>query len=110
MPGLAWILNKVVLLATSVLIGAFYPHWLTDYALIWQGPEVSSHAVATSLGSSRRFPPQTRRAPPALTLRVALVQLTTRPCTMRRTSTSQPCRLSPVAPSSPRQSASCSIP
>ncbi|GAA5831404.1 hypothetical protein JCM3766R1_001738 [Sporobolomyces carnicolor] len=49
MPGLAWILNKVVLLATSVLIGAFYPHWLTDYALIWQGPEVSSHAVATSL-------------------------------------------------------------
>ncbi|GAA5869521.1 hypothetical protein JCM16303_000498 [Sporobolomyces ruberrimus] len=49
MPNLAWCLNKVILLATSILIGAFFPHWVTDYALIWQGPEVSSHSVATSL-------------------------------------------------------------
>ncbi|GAA5934172.1 Shr3p [Sporobolomyces koalae] len=49
MPGLGWILNKVILVATSVLIGAFFPHWVTDYALIWQGPQVSSEAVATSL-------------------------------------------------------------
>ena len=50
MTGLAWMLNKVILLSTSILIGAFFPHWVTDYALIWQGPEVSPHAVATSLG------------------------------------------------------------
>jgi len=49
MPGIAWCCNKVVLVSTSLLIGSFFPHWITDYALIWQGPEVSSHAVATSL-------------------------------------------------------------
>ncbi|GAA5913246.1 Shr3p [Sporobolomyces salmoneus] len=49
MPGLAWILNKIILVSTSLLIGVWFPHWLTDYALIWQGPEVGSHAVATSL-------------------------------------------------------------
>ncbi|GAA6005312.1 hypothetical protein JCM11491_002654 [Sporobolomyces phaffii] len=49
MPGIAWCLNKVILVATATLIGAFFPHWVTDYALIWQGPDVSSHAVVTSL-------------------------------------------------------------
>ncbi|GAA6001826.1 hypothetical protein JCM5350_005022 [Sporobolomyces pararoseus] len=49
MPGLGWCCNKVVLVSTALLIGAFYPHWILDYSLIWQGPEVSSHAVASSL-------------------------------------------------------------
>lgn len=44
-----WYLNKVILVATSILLGAFFVHWLADHALIWQGPVIQSDAVASAL-------------------------------------------------------------
>ena len=44
-----WYLNKVILVATSILLGAFFVHWLADHALIWQGPVVPSDAVNSAL-------------------------------------------------------------
>lgn len=44
-----WYLNKVILVATSILLGAFFVHWLADHALIWQGPVIPSDAVNSAL-------------------------------------------------------------
>ncbi|KWU43335.1 MFS general substrate transporter [Rhodotorula sp. JG-1b] len=49
MPSVQWYLNKVILVATSILLGAFFVHWLADHALIWQGPVVPSDAVNSAL-------------------------------------------------------------
>ncbi|GAA5961401.1 hypothetical protein JCM8115_003434 [Rhodotorula mucilaginosa] len=49
MPSVQWYLNKVILVATSILLGAFFVHWLADHALIWQGPVIPSDAVNSAL-------------------------------------------------------------
>ncbi len=49
MPSVQWYLNKVILVATSILLGAFFVHWLADHALIWQGPVIHSDAVNSAL-------------------------------------------------------------
>ncbi|GJN87600.1 hypothetical protein Rhopal_000555-T1 [Rhodotorula paludigena] len=46
---LPWVLNKAVLVSTSVLLGAFFVHWLADHPLIWEGPKVHSAAVSAAL-------------------------------------------------------------
>ncbi|GAA5820610.1 hypothetical protein JCM10212_004096 [Sporobolomyces blumeae] len=80
MPSFGWVLNKVILVSTAFLIGAFFPHWVTDYALIWQGPLVSRLAVDTSL----QYYNNLYNAPPyyvstlSLLAALALVAATTR--------------------------------
>ncbi|GAA5975521.1 hypothetical protein JCM10908_005186 [Rhodotorula pacifica] len=48
-PSVQWHLNKIILVATSILLGAFFVHWLADHALIWQGPDIPSEAVSNAL-------------------------------------------------------------
>ncbi|GAA5869647.1 hypothetical protein JCM3774_005503 [Rhodotorula dairenensis] len=49
MPSVQWYLNKVILVATALLLGAFFVHWIADHALIWQGPDIPSTAVQSAL-------------------------------------------------------------
>ncbi|GAA5852496.1 hypothetical protein JCM8547_002519 [Rhodosporidiobolus lusitaniae] len=49
MPNVSWILNKVILISTSLLLGSFYVHWLVDHPSIWRGPEIAPAQVASSL-------------------------------------------------------------
>ncbi|BGP14761.1 hypothetical protein JCM10213_004300 [Rhodosporidiobolus nylandii] len=46
---LSWALSKVVLVATSFLLGSFFVMWLADYPLLWQGPEIPPQGVAAAL-------------------------------------------------------------
>ncbi|GAA6014744.1 hypothetical protein JCM8202_001646 [Rhodotorula sphaerocarpa] len=48
-PSAQFVLNKVILVSTSVLLGAFFVHWIADHALIWQGPELPTQAVSDAL-------------------------------------------------------------
>lgn len=56
MPTVNWYASKVVVVASAFLLGSFFVHWLADHSLIWQGTEMPSHAVETSLRASG-FPP-----------------------------------------------------
>lgn len=84
-PSAQFVLNKVILVSTSVLLGAFFVHWIADHALIWQGPELPTQAVSDAL---RRHPsPSLNHARP---LTICPKQATTRGSTMLPASTASP--------------------
>jgi hypothetical protein len=92
MPGLDWILNKVILLATALLLGSFYVHWSTDEAILWVKTSEGGVAPEAVQGALRTFPALHSRSPRPL---LKAAPLSRSSCTLYR------CPSSPLPSGSP---------
>ncbi|ORY88835.1 Shr3 amino acid permease chaperone [Leucosporidium creatinivorum] len=47
-PDIGWWLNKVIMISSAFLLGAFFDHWIVDFGMMWSS-NVSERALQTSL-------------------------------------------------------------